>query len=89
MVLNYEDKQPAMVVDVSEGGIQIALSPVTSEGEVVPGTPVTLQDVPAPLGQFLEGVHGKVAWVGIRCCGVRLNKALPITPADISDISRL
>ena len=89
LVLNYEDTQTGMVIDVSEGGVQIALSPGASQGDVVPGTPVTLRDVPAPMDRILEGVHGKIAWVGIRCCGVRLNKPLSITQTDITDLSRL
>lgn len=89
LVVNYEDRQTVMVVDASEGGVQIALSPGASHDAVLPGAPVTFQDVPAPLGRYLEGTHGKVAWVGVRCCGVRLNKPLAISQADIADISRL
>lgn len=89
LVTNYEDKQTVMVVDASEGGVQIALSPGASHGAIVPGVPVTFQGVPAPLDRHLEGAHGKVAWAGVRCCGVRLNRPLAISQADIADISRL
>ncbi|SBW00077.1 putative PilZ domain protein [uncultured delta proteobacterium] len=89
LLVNYEEEHHAMVVDVSRGGVQLALSPGPGLSEVAPGMPVTLQNVPAPLNALLEGIHGKVAWVGVRCCGVKLNKELAIDSADITDLSRL
>lgn len=89
LVVNYSETYPAMAVDVSQGGVQLALSPGVSEKDIVIGLPVTLQDVPDPLAHLLNGVHGKVAWVGVRCCGVRLNKPLPIDITDSTDLARL
>ena len=89
MLVNYEEEHSAMVVDVSQGGVQLALSPAPGLSEITPGMPVTLQNVPAPLDNLLEGVHGKIAWVGARCCGVKLNKDLPIDPSCANDFIRL
>ncbi len=89
MVLNYGEELSAMAVDVSQGGVQLALSPRSAQAEIEPGMPVTLKNVPAPLDDLLEGVHGKIAWVGIRCCGIRLNKKLLINPAEMVDLARL
>ncbi|MCC8193107.1 MAG: PilZ domain-containing protein [Deltaproteobacteria bacterium] len=89
LLVNYEEERPAMAVDVSRGGVQLALSAGSGFSELTPGVPVTLKNVPAPLDRLLEGVHGKIAWVGLRCCGVKLNKDLPIAPADITDLARL
>lgn len=89
LLVNYEEEHAAMAIDVSQGGVQLALAPSPSLTELVPGMPVTLKNVPAPFDQLLEGVHGKVAWVGVRCCGVRLNKELSATPTEITDVARL
>lgn len=89
LLVNYEEEHAAMVVDVSRGGVQLALSSAPGLPSVTQGAPVTLKDLPEPLRGLLEGVHGKVAWVGARCCGVRLNKELPIGAADMADLARL
>lgn len=89
LVVNYSYKHQAMAMDVSPGGVQLALSPGMGEDAIAPGLPVTLEGVPAPLDRLLEGAHGKIAWVGLRCCGVRLNKPLPIGASDVADIARL
>ena len=89
LILNYEVEHRAMAVDVSQGGVQLALSPGSGQEEIAPGMPVTLKDVSAPLSGVLEGAHGKIAWVGVRCCGVRLNRELPVNPADEADFARL
>lgn len=89
LVANYGDKHPVMAVDVSQGGVQLALSPGMDEKAIMPDMPVTLEDVPPPLDRLLEGAHGKIAWVGQRCCGIRLNKHLPLDASDVTDIARL
>ena len=89
MLVNYADSYPAMAIDVSQGGVQLALSPGVALDALVPGLPVTLKDVPPPLDHLINEVHGKIAWVGVRCCGVRLNKPLPIDVNDINDLARL
>lgn len=89
LILNYEAKHQAMLVDVAPGGVQLALSPGLPPDALAAGTPVTLSEVPAPLGAFLDGAHGKIAWVGVRCCGVRLNKELPAHLLDMTELARL
>ncbi len=89
MVLNYENEYQAMAVSVSLGGVQLALSPGPDQVEIAPGMPVTLKNVSAPLSDLLEGAHGKIAWAGIRCCGIRLNRELPVNPADMADLARI
>ena len=89
LTLNYEEKYQAMVVDVSPGGVQLALSPGFPHDTLETGIPVTLSEVPVPLGSILEGAHGKIAWVGVRCCGVRLNKDLPAHLLDATELARL
>lgn len=87
--INYSDTISAMAVDVSQGGVQLALSPGVSESKLEAGLPVTLRGVPEPLAHLLDGAHGKIAWVGIRCCGIKLNKPLPLDVADATDLARL
>lgn len=89
LLVNYEEKHVAMVVDVSPGGVQLALSSTPALTELAPGMPATLQDVPFPFDDLLEGTHGKIAWVGIHCCGVRFNKELRANPLEITDLARL
>ena len=89
MVLDDKSEHPVMAVDVSQRGVQLALSPGSAQTVIELGMPVTLKDVPAPLDDLLERAHGKIAWVGVRCCGIRLNKELPINPADMVDFARL
>lgn len=89
LIVNFDEEYQAMVVDVSQGGIQLALSPGMADDAIAPGMPVTLQGAPAPLDKLFEGAHGKIAWVGVRCCGVRLNKALSIDSSDMTDLARL
>ena len=78
-----------MAVDVSRGGVQLALPPNSALEAAAWGTPVTLKNVPAPLDKLLENTHGKIAWIGVCCCGVKLNEELPIALADIADLARL
>lgn len=89
LLVNYETELAAMAVDVSQGGVQLALSPCPNQVTLEIGTPITLKDVPDPLKHLLEGAHGKIAWLGLRCCGVKLNKELPIDPTDITDLARI
>ena len=89
LVVNYSESYSAMAVDVSQGGVQLALSPGVSEDHITPGCPVTIKDVPGSLAHLLDGVHGKIAWVGVRCCGVRLNKPLPLDLSDTTDLAKL
>lgn len=89
LIINYSDIYRAMAVDVSQGGVQLALAPGTGEKGLEIGLPVTLQDVPPPMEHLLEGAHGKIAWVGLRCCGVRLNKSLSLDTSDVLDLARL
>ncbi|CAK7057635.1 MAG: hypothetical protein DELT_01306 [Desulfovibrio sp.] len=89
LILNYEEKYQAMVVDVSPGGVQLGLSPGFPHDTLETGVPVTLSEVPAPLAGLLDGAHGKIAWVGVRCCGIRLNKDLPAHLLDAVELARL
>jgi hypothetical protein len=89
LILNYEEKYQAMVVDISPGGVQLALSPGFPHNTLEMGVPVTLSEVPAPFSGTLEGAHGKIAWVGVRCCGVRLNRELPAYLLDATELARL
>ena len=89
LIVNYGEPHQAMAIDVSQGGVQLALPPGMDEKSLEPGLPVTFQDVPAPMDHLLDGAHGKIAWVGARCCGIRLNKALSLDPVDVVDLARL
>lgn len=89
LLINYDKTHAAMLVDVSRSGVQLALSPNPAVEALEPGVPVTLKDVPAPLDDLLENVHGKIAWVGERCCGIKLNKELSLNLSDISDLARI
>ena len=89
LTVDYEEETFAMVVDVSRGGIQLALPPGSKPVQLTIGQPVTLKDVSAPLDLLLEDAHGKIAWIGANCCGVKLNKELPIAQADVVDLARL
>lgn len=89
LVVNYTTQCPVMIVDISRGGVQLALSPGMSGDDIAVGVPVTLRDVPGPLNDLLEGISGKIAWIGVRCCGVRLDKELSIDASDVTDMARL
>lgn len=89
MVVNYSGSVHAMALDVSQGGMQLALAPGTDEKSLTPGTPVTLRDISPPFDRLLDDAHGKIAWVGVRCCGVRFNRKLPLAADDVVDFARL
>jgi hypothetical protein len=78
-----------MVVDVSLGGVQLALPPNSSVEKMELGSPIALKKVSPPLDQLLENVQGDLAWLGTRCCGIKLNEELPIAASDITDLARL
>ena len=86
---NYTETLSAMAIDVSQGGVQLALSPGATDTPLEVGLPVTLRNVPEPLTHLLDGTHGKVAWIGVRCCGIKLNRPLPLDIADATDLARL
>lgn len=83
------EKYPAMVVDVSSGGVQFALSPGLSTDAFAVGEAVVMAEVSAPLGGILENARGTVAWVGKRCCGVRLDAELPAYLLSSVELVRL
>ena len=89
LFVNDREECPAMVVDVSRGGVQLALPPNSSVEKMEMGTPLVLKKVSLPLDQLLENVRGDLAWVGTRCCGIKLNEDLPIAASDITDLARL
>lgn len=89
LIVNYSGTYRAMAVDVSQGGVQLALAPGAGEKGLEAGLPVTLQGVTPPMDRLLDGAHGKIAWVGVRCCGIRLNKPLLLESSDVLDLARL
>jgi hypothetical protein len=89
MIVNGEEEFSAMLVDVGQGGMQLALPPASGVPDIKPGASVVLQTVCAPLDSLLEGVCGNVAWVGERCCGVKLLQELAADTATLTNISRL
>ena len=77
-----------MAVDVSAGGAQIAFPPGSGEGPVTAGQTVVLRDAPPPF-TLLEGATGKIAWVGMRSCGVRLDVPLALDTTELTSLARL
>ena len=89
LVINAAGRLQAMAIDVSLGGVQLALSPGAGNEKIISGAPVTLENASAPLDKILGGASGKIAWVGQRCCGVRLDRDLSIDASEVSDLARL
>ena len=86
LVVNRAERLQAMAVDVCRNGVRLALPPGGNEECILSGAAVELENVSAPLDRILEGVNGQIAWVGERCCGIKLEKELPV---DVSDLARL
>ena len=89
LMVNGSGAYSAMAVDVSAGGVQIALSPGTSEDAVAVGGNVVLRDALPPFASMLDGATGTIAWVGRRCCGVRLDKSLELAPSELANLAKL
>ena len=89
LFVSDKEEYPAMVVDVSRGGVQLALPPKSTVENLELGAQVMLKDVSAPLDGLLEKTEAELAWLGMSCCGVKLNKELPIALADVTDLARL
>lgn len=87
--VNYAETLSAMAIDVSQGGVQLALSPGMTGDKLEAGLPVTFRNVPEPLAHLLDGAHGKIAWIGVRCCGIKLNRPLSLELTDAADLARL
>lgn len=89
MVLDGKEDYAVMVVDISVGGLQLALPPGLEDDTVTVGRKVMLQDVPEPFTRLLDGKAGVVAWVGVRCCGVRLERSLAFDASLLTELARL
>ena len=78
----------AMAVDLSPGGVQVAFPPGSGEYAAILGQKVVLRDAPQPFTTLLDGATGKIAWVGMRSCGVRLDRQIPLAPGELASLVR-
>ena len=80
---------PAMLVDISAGGVHLVLSPGDEAVPLVVHAKGTLTDVPGGLGEVLENSTGHVAWVSARHCGIRLDKQIDMPAEQLIELTPL
>lgn len=74
---------PALVVDLSRGGVQLALPPDASENfHAWLSCQVTVLGLPPLVGFCGSGCAGMICWISMERCGVRFD-----TPLSVSDAS--
>ena len=88
LVLDGE-RCPAMLIDISAGGVHLALSPGPGGDKLLVHTTTVFKDVPGGLGSVLEGRTGLVAWVADRHCGIRLDDAISLSVDEIMALAPL
>lgn len=62
---------PAMLVDVSRGGIQLALSPETFNPEAILGNDAVITELPGELSMLVSNKCAFICWVSSQRCGLR------------------
>ena len=73
-------EQKVLLVDISCGGMQVALSAQVNKHADLLGTPVLLFGLPAPLDTGTTGKGGSITWVSPQRCGIRFDE--PVAPAE-------
>ncbi len=80
---------PAMLIDISAGGVHLALSPGPGGDALRVHAKASLADVPGKIGPVLNNREGAVAWVAERHCGIRLDEALPFSVDELMEMTPL
>ncbi len=83
LVVDHTTAYPAMVTDISRGGLQVALPPDVADGALIVQAHALLRDISEPALALLEGAEGRIAWIAHRHCGLRLEIELPLNDDEI------
>ena len=89
LVIENAAVYPAMLTDISRGGLQLALPPEVIPTVLAMHASIALQDVSDPANELLEGATGRIAWVAHRHCGIRLDTELTLSDDNMMHIFRL
>lgn len=82
MRLKTGEEQKVLLVDVSCGGMQIALPAHGEGGSALLGKAVDLLDLPAALDAAPAGKGGSVTWVSPQRCGIRFDEPISLAEGD-------
>ncbi len=76
-----------MLVDVSRGGLQLAISLGNLEPGELLGLNVTLRNLPKVLDPEGGGISGKITWLAPQRCGVRFTELLMLPDEQLASIA--
>ena len=76
-----------LLVDVSQGGLQLAFSPGNMEPEEMLGLSVTVRELPPVLDPEKKGITEKIVWLAPQRCGVRFAQLLVVPEGEILELS--
>lgn len=78
---------PVMLVDISRGGLQLALSLGTLDPNEILGIAVVVRSLPQTLDPSGDGIAGKITWLAPQRCGVRFTDVLELPDEQIDAIA--
>ena len=77
---------PALLKDISCGGVQVALSPGSTTEDIVLGQPALVIGLPAKLGIDPGGIPSIVSWLSPERVGLRFDAPLPLSEEALGAI---
>lgn len=76
-----------MLLDLSRGGMQVAVPPNQADAMQLLGCDVVISDLPHLLDNTGSGCPGQIVWVSPQRCGVRFDRLFPLTDWQITAIA--
>lgn len=78
---------PALLADISKGGVQLALSPGMYDQDSLLGMEAVITELPGDLAPLLVGQHAYICWVSPQRCGIRFHTPLDVPEDVIKDMA--
>lgn len=84
--LGKENDAPALLLDLSLGGAQLAFSPAAFKVTGWLGQQVRIRGLPGNIDTGALGLPGTLSWISEERCGLRFDTPLPLSEEALEDI---